>query len=104
MAKNILTMSIEEIQSYIDQRKQNARELLKKNGAQWRREIDSYCLEKYGVSLVDVWTATDKAPKTREIPYPLGHPKFGEVYTYCGRGKLPNWAQGIEPRIIKVVK
>jgi DNA-binding protein H-NS len=88
---DITQMTAQEIEEYLQQRKDEAAKKLQENGMKWKEELEVYCQKKYGVSLAVIFTASDKAPKpSRQFK----NPADGSVYTYSGRGKVPGWLKG----------
>ena len=102
-SKDISEMSMEEIQSFLEAKKEKQREELQKNFSRWKFELEQYCLKTYRVPLGAIYTATNKPRKIRHII----NPKTGETYTYKGRGMLPKWVielEATETRLLKVIK
>jgi hypothetical protein len=90
MAKtDITSMTEQEIKDYLTQRKAEQAKLVHEKGVQARAELEAYCLKKYSMTLVQIFTATKKAPQTKSYR----HPETGQTYIYSGRGKLSDWCK-----------
>lgn len=93
ISKDINSMSLEEIAAYLQDRKeQEARERHEK-ALKAKAELEAYCQEKYGLTLAQVYTASDK-PLAERKQYK--NPETGEVWAYSGRGKVAAWAKGAD--------
>lgn len=91
ISKDINTMSLEEIAAYLQERKeQEARERHEK-AIKAKVELEAYCQEKYGLTLAQVYTASDKPLSARKQ---YQNPETGALYSYSGRGKVPAWLKG----------
>jgi hypothetical protein len=55
-----------------------------------KKELEAYCQDKYGLTLQEVFTVSDKLPERKQYK----HPDTGTIYSYSGRGKVPKWLQG----------
>ncbi len=87
---DITQMTEEEIKQFLQHRKEEQAKLIRENGVKAREELEVYCQKKYGMTLAQIFTASDKAPKA---PKQYKNPDNGSVYTYSGRGKLPAWVK-----------
>jgi hypothetical protein len=86
---DITKMSEQQIKDHLRQRKAEQVKLVHENGIKARAELEAYCLDKYKMTLVQIFTATKKAPQTKLYR----HPETGQTYSYTGRGKLPAWCK-----------
>jgi hypothetical protein len=87
---DITKMSVEEIAAYLQEKKQ--RDVLERHhkALKAKKELEAYCQEKYGLTLQEVFTVSDKAPERKQYK----NPADGSIYVYSGRGKVPRWLQG----------
>lgn len=91
MAKTDITkMTEDEIKQYLQNRKEEQARLVREQGVKARAELEVYCQEKYNMTLAQIFTATNRAPKPSKQ---YRNPSDGTVYTYSGRGKLPGWVK-----------
>jgi DNA-binding protein H-NS len=86
---DITQMSAQEIKEYLQHREEEAAKQLRENVAKWKEELEAHCQKKYGVSLATIFTASSKPRDVKQYK----NPETGAVYTYGGRGKLPNWVK-----------
>jgi DNA-binding protein H-NS len=87
---DITKMTVAEIAAYLQEKKQ--RDVLEKQqrALKAKKELEAYCQEKYGLTLQEVFTVSDKAPQRKQYK----DPNCGDIYTYSGRGKVPAWLKG----------
>jgi len=85
--KDITKMTDAEIAAYMQERKADQARLGAEKGKEARKDVENYCQQKWGLTLAQVWMAGDnyKGPQTYK------HPTNGTLYTYSGRGKVPDW-------------
>lgn len=84
-------LSIADIEQLLKTKKQEQTRLAALKGAEARKDVEKYCLDKHGLSLAQIWMAGwFSEPKTYR------NPKTGESYTYSGRGKVPEWLKGAD--------
>lgn len=86
---DITQMTAQEIRDYLRQKEEEAAKQLQLNAAKWKEELDAYCWKKYSVSLATIFTASAKPRDVKQYK----NPQDGKLYTYSGRGKLPNWVK-----------
>src|SRR5215467_553610 len=91
---DISQMTDAEIAEYMKQRKVAQAALVREKGVKAKAELEKYCLQKYGISLAAIFTASANGvgPKTYK------NPENGSLYTYSGRGKVPGWLQGADKK------
>jgi DNA-binding protein H-NS len=91
MTKSDITqMSEQEIKDYLQRRKEEQEKLVRENGVKAKAELEAYCLKKYNMTLQQIFTASDKAPKPKRQ---FKNPQDNSTYTYSGKGKLPAWVK-----------
>jgi hypothetical protein len=90
ISKNINEMSDEEIAAFVRARKENQAKDNWEKAVKAKAELETYCKEKYGLSLAEIFTVSDKMPQKRLYQ----HPDNGWTYSYSGRGKVPAWLKG----------
>ena len=91
MTKTSITrMTVEEIAAYLEQKKQSDVREKHQKALKAKQELGAYCQRKYGLTLQQVFTASDKAPQWKQYK----NPQNGSLYNYSGRGKLPTWLKG----------
>jgi len=91
MTKTSITrMTVEEIAAYLEQKKQSDVREKHQKALKAKQELGAYCQRKYGLTLQQVFTASDKAPQWKQYK----NPQDGSLYNYSGRGKLPTWLKG----------
>jgi DNA-binding protein H-NS len=83
---DITKMTEEEIAVHLQERKQQGIQKILKA----KKELEAYCQEKYGLTLQEIFTVSDKVPERRQFK----DPHSGDIYTYSGRGKVPAWLRG----------
>ncbi|WP_247498330.1 hypothetical protein [Bradyrhizobium sp. 149] len=91
LPKDINSMTLEEISAYLQDRKEQETRERHQKAIKAKAELEAYCQEKYGLSLAQVYTASDKPPSERKQ---YKHPETGEIWAYSGRGKVAAWAKG----------
>ncbi|KYK47672.1 hypothetical protein A1D31_30110 [Bradyrhizobium liaoningense] len=89
--KDISEMSLEEIAAYLQERKENEAKERHAKAIKAKEELEGYCQKKYGLTLAQIFTASDKPPSERKT---YKNPTTGETWTYSGRGKVAAWAKG----------
>src|SRR4051812_46890728 len=89
--KDITNMTVEEIAAYLQERKGNEAKERHQKAIAAKVELEEYCQKKYGLTLAQVFTASDKPPSERKQ---YKHPENGSLYSYSGRGKVPGWLKG----------
>jgi DNA-binding protein H-NS len=82
--------TVEQLEQMLRAKKDQARQ----NGPEMRKKLEAYCLKEFGMSLASVISSTRKAP----TPKTFKNPANGELYTYPGKGKYPDWLQRNEQR------
>jgi hypothetical protein len=87
---SINRMSLEEIAAYLERRKQRDIQEKHQKALKAKKELGAYCQRKYGLTLQEIFTASDKAPEKKLYR----NPDDGSIYSYSGRGKLPGWLKG----------
>lgn len=90
--KDINSMTVEEIAAYLENRKEQEVRERHERAVRAKGELESYCQEKYGLTLAEIFTTPEKMPERRQYQ----HPQTGEVYAYSGRGKVPTWLRGAD--------
>ena len=90
--KDISQMSVEEIASYLQERKEQESREKREKALAAKAELEEYCQKKYGISLAQVYTASDKETTRRQFK----NPADGSIYSYSGRGKVPGWLKGAD--------
>jgi hypothetical protein len=86
MAKtDINKLTVAEIAAFLQEKKQRDGREKHQRALKAKKELEAYCQEKYGLTLQEVFTFSDKAPEHRQFK----DPHTGELYTYSGRGKVP---------------
>ena len=90
MPKDIHNMSVEEITAYLQERKVHEARDRHERAIKAKGELEQYCQEKYGLTLAQVFTASDKMPTQKQYK----HPGDGSLYVYSGKGKVPGWLKG----------
>src|SRR5712692_2886618 len=88
--KDITQMTDQEIKEYQEQRKATQAALVREKGVKAKAELEKYCLQKYGISLAAIFTASANGTG----PKSYKNPATGQTYTYSGRGKVPGWLKG----------
>jgi DNA-binding protein H-NS len=96
-------MSLQELRDKIEEMEIKQRAYAREHRDDILADIDKYCLDKYGVSMWSVITQSKKAPKEKDYPYPPGHPQYGQIYHYSGRGQLPKWLREQNNTVAKLV-
>src|SRR5215471_16232525 len=95
MAKTDITQMTEsEIQEHLKLRKLEQAKVLREKGEQARKDVEAYCQKKWGLTLAQVWMAGGNFPE----PKTYKNPANGSLYTYSGRGKVPEWLQGADKK------
>lgn len=87
---NINRMSLAEIAAYLEQRRQRDVQEKQNKALKAKKELGAYCQRKYGLTLQEVFTASDKLHEWKRYK----NPRDGSLYSYSGRGKLPAWLKG----------
>lgn len=88
--KDISQMSVEEITAYLQERKVAEARDRHERAIKAKAELEQYCQERYGLTLAQIFTASDKMPAQRQYK----NPQTGEIWTYSGKGKVAGWAKG----------
>ena len=87
---DITKMTVEEIAAFLQEKKQKDVVEKHQKALKAKKELEAYCQEKYGLTLQEVFTVSDKAPERKQYK----NPENGSVYSYSGRGKVPAWLKG----------
>jgi hypothetical protein len=87
---DITKMTVEEITAYLQEKKQRDVVERHQKAVKAKKELEAYCQEKYGLTLQEVFTVSDKLPERKQYK----NPQTGEPYTYSGKGKVPGWLKG----------
>jgi hypothetical protein len=87
---DITKMTAAEIAAFLQEKKQRDGQEKHARALKAKKELEAYCQAKYGLTLQQVFTVSDKVPEHRQFK----DPHSGDLYTYSGRGKVPAWLRG----------
>jgi hypothetical protein len=90
--KDINNMTVEEIATYLQERKEQEIKDRQEKAIRAKAELEAYCQEKYGLTLAQVFTASDKVQTRKQYQ----NPEDKKLYSYSGRGKVPGWLKGTD--------
>src|SRR4051812_37340353 len=90
--KDITNMTVEEIAAYLQNRKEQETQEKQQIAIKAKKELEVYCQQKYGLTLAQVYTTSDKIQTRKQYR----HPENGSIYAYSGRGKVPGWLKGTD--------
>jgi DNA-binding protein H-NS len=87
---DITKMTVQEIAAFLQKKTQRYEVEKHTKALKAKKEVEAFVREKYGLTLQEIFTVSDKVPERKTYR----DPHSGHIYTYAGRGKVPAWLRG----------